>query len=320
MMFGGGGGSGDGESLSERMAMLAGIPIQMTPPSAAEMVFASGGGGTSLPQRGKEERVPQWGQQETRDLIAIRADLERDPSLARRNRTLWEAVAARMRERGYRRTPDQCKCKWKNLVNRYKGKETADPDTGRQCPFFDELSAVFVEREKNMQRLLLESESGSAQSKKKLKRPSSIRSSEESGSEDEDDNNSDYELQQQQQQRMPKSRKKKADPQQQQEQQQQQRRGKAVAGSVQELLQEFLQQQQQMEAQWYEMVERRAKERRVFELEWRQSMEKLERERLMLEQAWREREEQRRMREESRAEKRDALLTTLLNKFIQEDL
>ncbi|KAG6472861.1 trihelix transcription factor GT-3b-like [Zingiber officinale] len=310
MMFGGGGGggSGDGESLSERMAMLAGIPIQITPASAAELVFAGGRGGSSLPQRGKEERLPQWGQQETRDLIAIRADLERDPSLAKRNRTLWEAVAARMRERGYRRTPDQCKCKWKNLVNRYKGKETADPETGRQCPFFDELSAVFMEREKNMQRLLLESESGSSQSKKKLKRPSSIRSSEESGSEDEDDNHSDDE-------RMPKSRKKKADP-----QQQQQRRGKAVTGSVQELLQEFLQQQQQMEAQWYEMMERRAQERRVFELEWRQSMEKLERERLMLEQAWREREEQRRMREETRAEKRDALLTTLLNKFIQEDL
>jgi hypothetical protein len=33
---------------------------------------------------------------------------------------MWEAVAARLRERGYRRTADQSKCKWKNLVNRYK--------------------------------------------------------------------------------------------------------------------------------------------------------------------------------------------------------
>ena len=65
-------------------------------------------------------------------------------------------------------------------------------------------------------------------------------------------------------------------------------------------------------------MERRAHERQLFEQEWRQSMEKLERERLMIEQAWREREEQRRMREESRAERRDALLTTLLNKLINE--
>lgn len=49
-------------------------------------------------------------------------------------------------------------------------------------------------------------------------------------------------------------------------------------------------------------------------------MEKLEKERLMLEQAWWDREEQRRMREDMRAEKRDALLTTLLNKLLQEDL
>ncbi|WOK94979.1 Trihelix transcription factor GT-3b [Canna indica] len=311
MMFGGGG--GDGEPLGGRMAMLAGIQIQMNPPPAAETVGTSGGGGGGQPQRGgggKEERVPQWGQQETRDLIAIRAQLERDPALAPRNRTLWEAVAARMRERGYRRTPDQCKCKWKNLVNRYKGKETSDPEHGRQCPFFDELSAVFMEREKNMHRLLLESESGSSQSKKRLKRLSSIRSSDDfsDGDEDEDDNDSDEE-------RLPKSKKKKADS----KGSHQQQRAKAATTTIQELLQEFLQQQQQMELQWFKMMERRARERRLFEQEWRQSMEKLERERLMLEQAWREREEQRRMREESRAEKRDALLATLLNKLIQED-
>ncbi|RWW35340.1 hypothetical protein BHE74_00059740 [Ensete ventricosum] len=323
---GGGGGGGDGESVGGRMAMLAGIPLQMSPGPVGEMVGTSGGGGgggallpqqqqQQQPQRGREERMPQWGQQETRDLIAIRADLERDPAVTRRNKTMWEGVAARMRERGYRRTPDQCKCKWKNLVNRYKGKETADPETGRQCPFFDELNAVFVERAKNMQRLLLESESGASQSKKKPKRLGRDRSSDEfSDDDEEEDNDSEEEL-------LPRGRRKKAD----QRGGHQQHRGKAAAaaaaaGGIQELLQEFLRQQQQMEMQWFEMMERRTRERRMFEQEWRQSMEKLERERLMLEQAWREREEQRRMREESRAEKRDALLTTLLNKLIEDDL
>lgn len=77
-----------------------------------------GGGG------GGGGRVPQWGQQETRELIAIRGDMERGKrsagAAASSNKTLWEEVAARMRQRGYTRTPDQCKCKWKNLVNRYK--------------------------------------------------------------------------------------------------------------------------------------------------------------------------------------------------------
>ncbi|GJN01847.1 hypothetical protein PR202_ga19148 [Eleusine coracana subsp. coracana] len=201
---------------------------------------------------GRDERVPQWGAQETRELIARHAGRwSREAVAARRStKTMWEAVAARLRERGYRRTADQCKCKWKNLVNRYKGKETSDPDNGRQCPFFEELHAVFTERARNMQRQLLESESGASVKKKTeaTKRNSALICNGE------------------------------------------------------------------------EMTERRAQERLVLEQEWRQSMQTLEQERLMLEHSWIEREEQRRLREEARAEKRDALLRTLLNKLLQEDL
>ncbi|CAL9210752.1 unnamed protein product [Musa hybrid cultivar] len=302
MMHGGVGGGNGG--YVGRMPLVAGIPLQVNPAPAAEMLDTSGGAGVPQPPqprlRVKEEKVPQWSQQETRDLIAIRAELERDLAVARRSRTLWEAVAARMRERGHRRTSDQCKCKWKNLVNRYKA---ADPADGRQCPFFEELNAVFLERAKNTQRLLLESESIASPSKKKLKRLSGDRSSsDEFPEDDEDENGSDEE-------RLTRSRKKKADS----------SRGGQRAAGIRELLQEFLQQQRRMELRWQDTVERRAQERRALEHEWRLSMEKLERDRLLLEQAWREREEQRRMREESRAEKRDALLTTLLNKLIQDD-
>ncbi|KAJ7953328.1 Trihelix transcription factor GT-3b [Quillaja saponaria] len=237
--------------------------------------------------------------------------------MSKRNKMLWEVVSTKMRERGFRRSPEQCKCKWKNLVNRYKGKETSDPENGRQCPFFEELTAVFTQREQNMQQLLLESEARSAQTKKGVKRFSGDRSSEEF-SEDEDGIEDDSE---EERPARTNSRKRKAD--------------KVVvdkssramtatntssntASGIQEMLKEFFQQQQMMEMQWREMMERRALERQLFEQEWRQSMEKLERERLLVEQAWREREEQRRIREENRAERRDALLTTLLNKLIHE--
>lgn len=88
--------------------------------------------------------------------------------------------------------------------------------------------------------------------------------------------------------------------------------------NIQEIVKEFIQQQQTMEMQWSEAVERRARERDLFEQELRESMLRIERERLMQEQAWREREEERRIREERRAERRDALLTTLLSKLIHE--
>ncbi|CAN4113793.1 unnamed protein product [Withania somnifera] len=74
-----------------------------------------------------------------------------------------------------------------------------------------------------------------------------------------------------------------------------------------------------IEMQWRETTEKHDREREAFEKEWRSLMEKLERDRMMIEQTWKEREEQRRTREESRAEKRDALLTTLLNKLIGEN-
>ena len=192
-----------------------------------------------------------------------------------------------------------------------QGKETSDPENGRQFPFFEELHALFAERAKNMQRLLLESEVGSAQPKKRMKRISADRSSDEfSEEEDEDGDESEEERP-----ARSISRKRKADrivsdnspkP----------NSGTSTTTGPLEMLREFFHQQQRMEMQWREMMERRAFERQLFEQEWRQSMEKLERERLMIEQAWREREEQRRLREESRAERRDALLTTLLNKLI----
>ena len=197
-----------------------------------------------------------------------------------------------------------------------QGKETSDPEHGKQCPFFEELHAVFTQRAHNMQRLLLESETRSAQTKKGVKRSSGDRSSEELS---EDDNEVEYDSEEEKPSRS-NTRKRKVDKVGVEKSSRASNPSNSASNStsIQEMLKEFFQHQLSMEMQWREMMERRAHERQLFEQEWRQSMEKLERERLMIEQAWREREEQRRMREESRAERRDALLTTLLNKLINE--
>ncbi|KAF9685631.1 hypothetical protein SADUNF_Sadunf03G0074600 [Salix dunnii] len=376
MMFRRGGGEGD-----------AGLgPINMMPIEAMLSPKAE------ISPRGPPLLQPQWGLRETEEFIGIRAELKKDFTVTKRNKTLWEMVSARMGEKGYRRTPGQCKCKWKNLVNLYKvlfslvfesvvpcldvvssirddsvfsrkgcksllfkfyvvvervelkvsllelclhaldlshplmlpsfvlvakdvytgiqGKETPDPETVRQCLFYDELHEVFTGRAKNGQRVLLESEAGSTRSRKKARRIDEDRSSDEFSEEDEDES-------EEKKPARSNSRKRKG--------------GKIVAeksprasdssvgGGVREMLKEFFQQQLVMEMQWRELVEKRAHEWQMFEQEWRQSMDKLERERLMIEQAWREREEQRRIRGESRAERRDALLTTLLNKLIGEN-
>ncbi|KAF4377920.1 hypothetical protein F8388_018521 [Cannabis sativa] len=264
----------------------------------------------------------QWGQEETKEFIKIRTELERDSALTKRSKVLWDAVSSKMLERGFIRTSDQCKCKWKNLLNRYKGQETSDPENGRQCPFFEELHALFSEREKNMQRLLLETEMGSPRSRKKMKGPSNAGQSSDEFSENEE--NDKEGIDEETPTTTTSTRRK--------------RKGEKIAldkslkatnaaaaasmsgeTDIREMLKQFFEQQQMIEKQWMDMMDRRAYEQQLFEQEWRQSMEKLERERLMVEQSWREREEQRRIREESRAERRDALLTSLLNNLLHEN-
>lgn len=127
----GGGGFREVHNLGGRSSSYAQHQLQMNmnmllPPTSFHQHLLSptasvGGGGCDdddFPRR--DERVVQWGNQETREFIAIRGELEAEFTATKRNKSLWEIVAAKMKDLGYRRTPDQCKFKWKNLVNRYK--------------------------------------------------------------------------------------------------------------------------------------------------------------------------------------------------------
>lgn len=66
------------------------------------------------------DRFPQWSIQETKELLVIRAELDQTFMETKRNKLLWEVIATKMKEKGHHRSAEQCKCKWKNLVTRYK--------------------------------------------------------------------------------------------------------------------------------------------------------------------------------------------------------
>ncbi|KAL9315327.1 hypothetical protein ACSQ67_016328 [Phaseolus vulgaris] len=243
------------------------------------------------------DRFPQWSIQETKEFLVIRAELDQTFMETKRNKQLWEVISNRMKEKGFHRSAEQCKCKWKNLVTRYKGCEAIETEAMRQqFPFYNELQGIFTSR---MQRMLwAEAEGGSKKKGVQL------------SSEDEEEGNEESEGDQKGS--MMKKKKK----------------GKMVIGggsssnmeSLKEIMEEFMRQQMQMEAQWMEAFEARENERRMKEMEWRQTMEALENERMMMDQRWREREDQRRIREEVRADKRDALITALLNKLRREEM
>ncbi|KAI9085116.1 hypothetical protein K1719_032932 [Acacia pycnantha] len=261
------------------------------------------------------DRFPQWSIQETREFLVIRAELDQAFMETKRNKQLWEVISNRMKDKGYFRSPEQCKCKWKNLVTRYKGCETMEPEALRQhFPFYNELQMIFATR---MQRMLW-AETGEGGGGSKKKAPQTL------SSEEEDDDNDNKEDSEGDHHKGTTSSSRK----------QKKKKGKGSGGNysssssnineslknMKEILQEFMRQQIQMEAQWMEAYEAREKERRMKEMEWRQTMEALENEKIMMDHRWREREDQRRLREEARAEKRDALITALLNKLSRDDM
>ncbi|KAM7271967.1 hypothetical protein ACFE04_031181 [Oxalis oulophora] len=259
------------------------------------------------------DRFPQWSYQETKEFLMIRSEFDQTFMETKRNKLLWEAIATRMKEKGYNRSNEQCKCKWKNLVTRYKGCETMEPEAVRQqFPFYNEMQAIFAGR---MQRMLwAEAEGGGSGS---LKRKAEELSSDEELEENINisDNETDNTISKV---GNVKNKKKKA---------------KICSSSninvsssssgninsIREMLEDFMQQQLKMEMQWNEAFETRERERRMREMEWREKMLALENERLVMERRRREREEGRRVAEEARAERRDALINELLNKLRRDD-
>ncbi|XP_054785032.1 trihelix transcription factor GT-3b-like [Prosopis cineraria] len=243
------------------------------------------------------DRLPQWSVQETKDFLAIRAELDQNFMETKRNKQLWQFISNAMSEKGYLRSPEQCKCKWKNLVTRYKGCETAGPETVRQqFPFYSELQAIFTAR---MQRMVwAEAAEGAGSSKKKT------------ASDDDEDDNEEMSMDLQGETKSSRKKVKRS----------RSNSSESSGKRLKEILEEFMRQQIQIESRWMEAFEAREKERMMKEMEWRESMKALENERTVMEQRWREREQERSIREEARAERRDALITALLNKLTRQEM
>ncbi|KAL6544210.1 hypothetical protein OROGR_010707 [Orobanche gracilis] len=235
---------------------------------------ASGGADDNDDISRRGERFPQWSNQETRDLIEIRAQFELEFTTAKRDRYLWERVADGMMKRGYRRTPDQCKCKWEDLISRFKGQETTDVDN-RQCPFSDELHAVFAARVNQMQ----PPQPSITKKSKTLTNVSGDRSHED-----------DMEVEQAALTRITRERKTGKEKRQKMAEDGNcpDKKSSVLLNSLHEMMRNFVEQQQRIDVQWRESMEKHAREREVLEEGWRRKMENLERERLVMENAWRE--------------------------------
>ncbi|ESQ40073.1 hypothetical protein EUTSA_v10015815mg [Eutrema salsugineum] len=282
------------------------------PPQSTTVVMDPGGGG---------ERIPQWSIEETKELLGIREELDQTFMETKRNKLLWEVVAAKMADKGFVRSAEQCKSKWKNLVTRYKACETTEPEAIRQgqFPFYNEIQSIFTAR---MQRMLWSGTTEPSTSSKRKHQFSSDEEEEEEEDVEEPNQDINEELLS-----FVETHKKESEvittststnP------RKRAKKGKGVACStkaetagstLKEILEEFMRQTVKMENEWRDAWEMKEREREKREKEWRRRMAELEEERAAAERKWMEREEERRLREEARAQKRDTLIDALLNKL-----
>ncbi|XP_004380740.1 zinc finger and SCAN domain-containing protein 29 isoform X1 [Trichechus manatus latirostris] len=101
--------------------------------SSAPVLFRSPGG-------------VHWGYEETKTYLAILSETQFYEALrnCHRNSQLYGAVAERLWEYGFLRTPEQCRTKFKSLQTSYrKVKNGQAPET---CPFFEEMDALVSAR------------------------------------------------------------------------------------------------------------------------------------------------------------------------------
>ncbi|XP_053521991.1 zinc finger and SCAN domain-containing protein 29 isoform X1 [Artibeus jamaicensis] len=119
------------ESDSDEMGQKANL--QDTNNSTAPVLFRSQSG-------------VHWGYEETKTYLAILSETQFYEALqnCHRNSQLYGAVAERLWEYGFLRTPEQCRTKFKSLQTSYrKVKNGQAPET---CPFFEEMDALVSAR------------------------------------------------------------------------------------------------------------------------------------------------------------------------------
>ncbi|XP_039159084.1 trihelix transcription factor GT-4 isoform X2 [Eucalyptus grandis] len=70
--------------------------------------------------RATKKRAETWVTEETRSLIGFRREVDGLFNTSKSNKHLWEQISAKMREKGFDRSPTMCTDKWRNLLKEFK--------------------------------------------------------------------------------------------------------------------------------------------------------------------------------------------------------
>ncbi|GLT86602.1 hypothetical protein SLE2022_379110 [Rubroshorea leprosula] len=97
-----------------------------------------------------KKRAETWVQDETRNLIALRREMDGMFNTSKSNKHLWEQISAKMREKRFDRSPTMCTDKWRNLLKEFKKAKHQDSGSGSaKMSYYKEIEEILRERTKN---------------------------------------------------------------------------------------------------------------------------------------------------------------------------
>ncbi|KAM0962075.1 hypothetical protein ACFX13_021679 [Malus domestica] len=102
--------------------------------------------------RAPKKRAETWVQDETRSLIALRRGMDGLFNTSKSNKHLWDQISAKMRQKGFDRSPTMCTDKWRNLLKEFKKAKHHDRGSGSaKMSYYKEIEEILKERSKNTQ-------------------------------------------------------------------------------------------------------------------------------------------------------------------------
>ncbi|KAF8104577.1 hypothetical protein N665_0171s0079 [Sinapis alba] len=98
-----------------------------------------------------KKRAETWVQDETRSLIMFRRGMDGLFNTSKSNKHLWEQISAKMREKGFDRSPTMCTDKWRNLLKEFKKAKHHDRgNRSAKMSYYKEIEEILRERSKKV--------------------------------------------------------------------------------------------------------------------------------------------------------------------------
>lgn len=110
------------------------------------MILGDSSGGEDNPKAPKK-RAETWVQEETRTLISLRREIDSLFNTSKSNKHLWDQISAKMREKGFDRSPTMCTDKWRNLLKEFK-KSKQQPSSDPKMSYYKEIEEILRDRSK----------------------------------------------------------------------------------------------------------------------------------------------------------------------------